>query len=934
MEMSFQGYPCTDVSASRTRGSKSDVYTVEIPVVLNWPDGVAVHAPKAGEPLFAKPQGAQSETEGESFPTEIRYSGTLVLGDEVTGHRMVIEPLFVLEVEETRREAEDIPATERKSTLKLVLGDSRLFYGLGVMQDGESTEWAPRWSFNRADRLGRLELDSVKVGGEAWTLREVLARFVGPSLPAAPKLARLPNRQDFDRAADVEYVPFESPALALQRVVDEYKLADPCLNWSGSLALYDDGEGQVGYGEDDNAEEVPLGYWDGEGLDGVSHKRELSYPPQFALVVGAESVATSSVDSWEWVLHINGEFHPLTDETIRKLTKDDEKDLVWLQHWLIAKPEHQRAANLEPRVATLLKQQAYQLVRLPLTEIDESASPEPFGPQPLGAPSGAAAPLTSEQNAEALFTDRRGILPGPYAHLLPIQAQGKIQAGRRVPIEVLTYSHGLQHVTHQQSPQHQKWAAARAALQAADDGIRSALDGLSPLDLAPPVSMFDRMTERHRGRGQTPDLVSGAGLEDVATILSQEDTLTATPILKEISQHLYHLRQIKALREDRADLADLYEEAVVAELKARDEIVAFTRGNVPPSQVKLWEAAKKILEFEDKLREQQDYRPAALGGENRNVVELSRDPRNSVLREQLKRQIGAIVRGIANDRIAREAEAAAGGGDGLRGQQLTFYVNEGRSVDDGARIYDADAGVVKLSRLPGWIEDPVLLRALAGPVKNVVPGRAGAIRFTPAPVRVTFGHELRPRIDTEYGAPPLEREQPRPVTGVDPALLPRAEPDKVRSAATDDLTFFTSYWRREPSGGASPIAPSLMSSPPLVLRRPDMVELIDVDGVSNRPALEQLSRQVAARRFAIREEISTRSHRFLGLWPVNPDGVVAKVTITTRKANGAAVMFETNVVTGGRRTLDAIHQGTRQRVRPAPVKNPDRATRGKGVSTK
>lgn len=913
----YQGFLCNDVQFVRSRGIMPDSFWVTITFVRSFPESFEVRAPLADEPLVLPPN-ATTTTGGvvEEAPTELNYAGDLYLQQDGFPP-LRISNVYVRQVLEVLREREDIPG--RKSSLKLVLSDVRMLYGLGVVRDSESEDWLPRWSFNRLQPDGAYALDSVQDNGQPWTLRQVLSRFVVGSLPASPKLARLPAREAFDKTADLQYEPFEPPALALQRAVDDYRTADPCLALNGALALYEDGEGRVGYsvGEGvENTEDVPPQFHKTQKLQGKSNQAEFSYPPQYALVVGGKAIATAAVDRWEFVLQINGRFFPLSDETVVKLTGDERLGLDWLSRWILSKPEHKRSANLPEKIATLLDQQAWTLVRLPLVEVERK----------LDAPADAQGAASGDPVAGASPPETE-LLPGPYAHLLPLLPQGKSQGGKRVPVEVQAYGYGVRHFTHGEAPELQRLKAAAAAKAAAEEGIWSELNGTSPLRLRPPVSMFDAWLAG-KDAAQVQELsVSGAGIDDVWQIVRQEGGVNerGQAVLPfQVNRYLRHLRQVAVLRADRPDLAGVYEAAQVAFLRAQDEAALSRPGNIPPRQEKLWEIAKEILAFEDNLKKQQ----VASSNGITVVVGLARDPRNRALKDDLRRKVAKLVREIANDRVERQALVAAGGGETLPGQQVQIVVNEGRATDTGARVFDAELGVVKLSRRAGWVEDPVIQRAELGPVHNVSPGAFNGARFRPQPVRVIFGHELRPRIDVAYGTPVEVQAAPRPITGLDPAKQATVEPDVVRSAESDDATWYRSCWRRDGSGQATPILPSLATDP-LVVRRRDLVELIDLEGESNRAKLDELARDTSASRFGVRSLVRGESVPLIGLWPVNCDGVVAHVQITTVKGpSGGPAGFQTTVTTGGRKTLEAVRQGA-TRVRPRPVVDPDATARGR-----
>src|SRR5690606_23856344 len=138
--------------------------------------------------------------------------------------------------------------------------------------------------------------------------------------------------------------------------------------------------------------------------------------------------------------------------------------------------------------------------------------------------------------------------------------------------------------------------------------------------------------------------------------------------------------------------------------------------------------------------------------------------------------------------------------------------NLARSVDPAAVVYDAAAGVIRTSRLPGWVEDPAV------PIVQ-------ATKFRPMPVRVIFGSTVRPRTDVPFNSPP-----PPPLTGSDGGGATRVPVH----ALADEATFFRRVFRRAGPGAPVRVDPAQLSGHDLgnvvTLRHPELVELIPLKG--------------------------------------------------------------------------------------------------------
>lgn len=923
----YQGFVCSDVRVSRSRGITPDGgMFVEIPLVRGFPDGLTLEPPRSGQPLrldaeLPDPPPQGGEPIPFEPPTELKFVGTLRL-IEGGFEPLEVRNLYVIEVQEIVREAEDKPQAQRKSKLRVVLADVRMFWGWGPIRDSQAEGIALRYSFNRLLPDGTFDLDSVDDDGRPFSVEDLLIRFVIGALEGEPGLERLPEREDgaWDQPADVDFSHRDVASLALLRIVQRYQTADPCFSWGGDLALYDDGEGGIGYdpqGGGVNSVPIPPQWFASKNLTGTSHRKAFGYPPPYAMVNGGTSIYTAAVDRWDFVLQINGRPWPLNDETLLRLTGDPEFTLEFLSRWILATDAQQAQARLPDRVARLLREQAWLIVRLPLVEEDSGPpSGVPFGPDPEGVPSpeGGADPAS-------LFAPRP-TRPGAYAHLLPLQAQGRlINDGKRAPIEVESYGFREKHHAWRNAVEFERLRVAKINLATAEEAVRRAAPLVLDQGNAPGV--FGRISELVTSglyKAGESQYLGRANLNDVWVITAQEGIDPGR-----VMGDLNLLRRIDRAK-DVTDLGDLLEEAHLEVIKAQDEVAAFGDGRLPVRGELVWGIAKEILEFEKKLGE-----TSLLDGGGRATTALARDPRNKPFRDRLSRRVGDLVRQAAQDRDRRRAEAAAGGGQALDRQQVVIVVNEGRTTDTRASILDAEAGLVRLGRRPGWVANPVTGRAELGPVKNLSNAQFGRTRFVPQPVRVTFGTTARPRRDAAYGSKQFQRPLPRPVTGVDPNLQASVAPDVIPQAATDADTQYVRHYKREGTAATQVAAENSGIGP--VINRPDLVLLVDLDGKSNVGDLDARARDAAAAVFRRKEETEGKTATLMGPWPVNPDGVVASVQITTEKVGNAVTGFQTVVTTGGRDVNNSLPARSRARVRPRRVEQSEAVLR-KGVQAK
>ena len=187
--------------------------------------------------------------------------------------------------------------------------------------------------------------------------------------------------------------------------------------------------------------------------------------------------------------------------------------------------------------------------------------------------------------------------------------------------------------------------------------------------------------------------------------------------------------------------------------------------------------------------------------------------------------------------------------------------------------------------------------------------------FVPKSPLVSFGAVLRPKVD---------RGLARPVTGG-----PQERGASVIPAAlTDQESYYTASFRRAAPGQAAPVA--LSDVPPgegVAVSRPDLVELVPLEGAGNRGALDETAQTIAEALFKRPERVEAAKYSVARPWPVNCDGVVSGVEIALRP-NGKG--FVTTIHTGAAsEVLDPLGRGTRPRV---PRGQPSDAAAREGLS--
>lgn len=914
----YQGVPCISVRFRRTRGIAADLSQVVVPAQpvsnLTWPEPPAGAFDRRVVPE-ALPAGLAAALQGNpkplALPAGFQWEGDLVLAEDGT------QPLVVPGMVIVRVEREDPTATGSPEFLRLTLADQRLFWGMGALG---------KWRFNVLRKDGTVSKDTLKPDGKRYSLADTAREVVG-DMWRAPRLNRVPADWATD-VRDVEFGAYARASESLEALAVAGNAAGPCYHLDGEVGIYHHGEGMVGWapeGKGENREQFPADQVTARGFSW-----DAQFPSPWLLVVGGPRVATVALDDWEPVVMVRGTPHLLSEELVRELT-GGKHGLVWLAKLLFVASAGQAADGVDDEVVQLLMRQAWRYYRLP------------------GA----------EKHLEGRYTGE----PGHNAHLLPLLPRAETAAGQRLPVTVQTYSHETRRKRYQGTTEGGKLIAAKRKLaeiraaaktRAAQQGQTSALEtdgrtvrrgaggnrlttirGLSLRDMLGRVAADDGAAQRIRDDFASSDgVLSGLTdpldfLQGVAEGFTDEVTRgvrivggEVPPALRgeKVEQYMRELRRVEQLKEQgQSTEAERYRAALAERVAAESSLGDGTAALA-------FELAQKLTGYE---------RDAANGAGT-----------PAAFREAFVRQFGSLVRQEVErsaNRMQQAREASRTAQEtGTAGGQITTAVylhNKRRSDDGGARVVDADLGVVRTSGLAGHVLD-----------ENVA--SASRTQFVPKPVRVLFGAKLAPRVDK----PPTQaqlatRTGTRSAAGTVDREARAATARQERQAAAEQLvadtkaatqrlvasllavmgsapiveggdhvipaalgereSVYTSAWYRSARGK---VEPALLDAVPLaqatVVRRPRWQELVPLPArpgepatVSNKAQLDAEARKLALALANRPDRVREASLEVAGPWPVQCDGVVAGVEIVMHQVGGAPCGFTTTVATGGDSTL-------------------------------
>lgn len=808
-------------------------------------------------------RGGERDLGSSLFPRRLRPVGDLVVGEVSPDGTAYPHPpvrLYVIRSETVR--ASDGSPVER---VRLTLADVRYFFANGVLK---------RWSFNRVLADGTVARDSLGPDGKPLSRAQVAAELAA-SLPGRPELAGTPGRWDDDHGP-LELPPFGAAMPALAGLVARAGLEEPCLRLDGRIALHAAGDGRVAAtppdGRGENTVEIPAGLVLSKDGQGRGRVVEPGYPVETVLVVGGPRVASVAVDDWEPVLVLpDGRVFPLTSAFLRELTGKARFDIPWLQRFVLQPAAYQGDPDLDPDVAALLADQAWRMWRLPGAEVEDEPTDEAVVPAPNTnaegeTPGGAGVPDVLRQDGDGNLPSQRVRRPGRNAHLLPLLNRAETSGGRRLAPLVQCYSFAAVHVRLRGSP--------------GDEKLTALWNEIGKLRANPPPTEFTVGNTARRGHLSVTDLLKNdAPLE---TLNSKAVTV------EQLQRALDRVREIQSFRERPG--GKFYADTLL-DLTKR-QIAAAEEAGGPAGASQVFEAAIHLFEAEDQIADQvAGVRSDVVSQEQLDATLAANDS----IRQALLTQIRPLLKEAEAARIARADLVQTVGEAGANGKAFGLVVYGNRPVsrpgepkvrptDVHAQVVDAEAGIVRTSTLAGHVvaDDPTI----------VAPSDLSHASFVPRPVRVVFGAVVRPRIDL------LPGERPRTVSGV-AAVQVGGGDNVIPVALTDRETLYVSAWRRTGRGAVEQIP---VEAAPLErarsLREPDLVELVVLDGTSNRARLDEEARKAAAEHADVPDLVPSTRTLLARAWPINCDGVVAEVTITMRTKDNAPCGFETLVVTG------------------------------------
>ena len=846
----YQGWPVRDVRFRRTRGWRADTTTLLL-FAADFPRGFEFVTPTPGNLVRGRTQArlglgaVRNPRPPVPLPgaRRLEFAGPLVLAEVDRAGKefvVVVDPFYCISIETVRRNADGSLAM-----LLARLVDSRYFEAQGFVR---------RWSFNRRDAEANYAPDSVKAGGEPFSLREV-AEEVAKNLFGAPKLAHAPETWGEVRPA-MELPRFAPASVALAKLAQEHGGGDLCLCLDGSVALWPPGEGRVGYapqgeGAENSADLPPELFLDLQGT-GQSRGTEATYPPDFALIVGGLRVASVRMDDLDPVLVVEGQVVPLTEETVQKLT-GGRYGLAWLSEFVLAPQAYQNDVGLDPRVTQLLREQAYRLWRIPGVEKDE---PFQEAPRQSSLASGLVdASAGFDELVAAGQRETRGQpnkVKGPNAHLLPLRDRAETSAGRRLPVRVDTYRFTSVHRVMAPSKEIEALAGARRRMDELRQEIRQQAHRKQKPDPWDGVHVSFLFDERYAGIPALHDIVgdlSGLGI-------TRED----------FERAVGRQRLVDRIRDAAPQLAGEWEKEL--------QKLAQLEGEAGGAGRTLLDLAREVVDFERSV------------GESRSAFETPDDElreRAGELRDKIRDELRALDR----EREEREGRTRVGARRTPTEQTAMFLRNLPRQLDPEARVYSAELGVIQTSDLSGHVAEEGV------PV-------AEATTFVAKSPLVTFGAVLRPR-----AVPASGRVQTGGGSsgGGGGTVIPEC--------LSDQESYYTAAFKRVARGRAEPLeVAAVPQGQGVPVERPDLVELVPLEGEGNKGALDETAKAVAEGVFGRPDRVDAARYSIARPWPVNTDGVVAGVEIAMRP-NGKG--FVTTIHVGS--DAPAIKPLDRTRVR-------------------
>ncbi|HYE92694.1 MAG TPA: hypothetical protein VEA38_16810 [Terriglobales bacterium] len=887
-----------DVRFVRSRGWSADVFHVDIPA--NVAAGLGLVVPRPGALAKRTQPGTIVLTKGGPAPLSdrIEFEGTLLMAEEDdNGQRWTVQVpnLFVVRAEAVRTSDDSSVARVR-----LYLADERYFHPWGMM---------PRWSFNRTRGDGSIAKDSVRPDGTAFPKHEI-AQEAARALFRSPPLAAWPEDWEKD-TGPVEFPPFAQAMMALGQLAGPAGIEEPSFRLDGAITLHKTGVGMLGYaegGRGPNTKPFPPEFRLSKDGTGQALVTENTHPEEWIVVVGGERVASVAIDSWEPVLVEGNTVVPLNERTIRKLTRG-RLGLEWLNRFVLQPNEVQSVEGVDDVVLELLRDQAYRLWRLPGAVVEAEVSPDVqrFGaagdvPEDDRARAEAAGglfagpnPVVADRPFDANPEPEFVYEPGPNAHLLPLLDRAETNAGRRLPVKVETYRYTTVHQQMIGSVASAKLQGLRAALQKIRDEI---------------IAAFGRSDTRGRDAFiDDPDVIFGDGIAQLSGKLvrlaraeffgGELQPESRFIDFEELDRAIAEGRRVERIKERVGDAFAAQYEAVLKEIReAQDEV-----GNTKKYST-LGDLGREAAKFEAGIEKSQG---TVLGVpiEGRPDLQARAAKLNGFLKKKLQ-EAGLLAQ---DEQDATRTRTRLGGAPPGDPQNVLILRNLPRMEDAGAAVFSAEQGIIRTSGIAGHVEvDP------ASGVKQKIATNPSHARLLRCPVRVTFGAVVRPRTDSTPGAPRRPLTGPTEDADENEKLLRgdcKAEPDIVPTALTDQESYYTCAFQRQADRTPKQVRLEDVPLKQAVRIGAPFVELVSLEGFSNRGLLDRAARDLVVPRMKIQDQLKTVRTTLGRPWPVQCDGVVQQVEITMRFKDGAPCGFQTHVTSGGAIARTQDQGGTR-----------------------
>ncbi|MCW8138603.1 MAG: hypothetical protein KIT58_06840 [Planctomycetota bacterium] len=450
---------------------------------------------------------------------------------------------------------------------------------------------------------------------------------------------------------------------------------------------------------------------------------------------------------------------------------------------------------------------------------------------------------------------------GPNAHLLPLLDRAETVAGRRLPVRVDTYRFASVH----------RAMDARSAEEVAASTARRHLAELRAevqrsARLLGKTDPFDGASWHFGFDGRYVALPELQGLLRGLGLVH----VTDEALQRAVNQQ----RLLDRISEVSSEASGRYRRAL--------ERVYELDLSLGGSGKTLFDLASQVVAFEREVAESRSWFETP-GEEAREQAARLRDQLQDALRaldreveaQHLRSRVGATPRGTPRTAV--------------------FVRNLPRQYDPEARVFSAELGVIQTSDLCGHVAEEGV------PV-------AEATTFLPRSPLVTFGAVLRPS------------NSGRVMTGAG------GSETRIPGVLSDRESYYTAAFRRTPERRAVPIElDQVPVGQGLVIERPDLVELVPLEGESNRARLDETAQALAEAACSRPERVEQAKYSLARPWPVNVDGVVAGVEIAMRP-NGKG--FVTTIHTGSEAPALAPLGRTRVRV---PRRGPSDAAAREGL---